>query len=49
MQWYIERIFPVERRIVKTVRPLVSRVTTLPIAGSASSTRSSDSTGTSTP
>ena len=33
MQWYIERIFPVERRIVKTVRPLVSRVTSLPIAG----------------
>ena len=33
MDWYIERIFPVERRIVKTVRPLVSRVTTLPIAG----------------
>ncbi len=33
MQWYIERIFPVERRIVKTVRPIVSRVTTLPIAG----------------
>jgi arsenite-transporting ATPase len=33
MKWYIERIFPVERRIVKTVRPIVSRVTTLPIAG----------------
>jgi arsenite/tail-anchored protein-transporting ATPase len=33
MQWYIERIFPVERRIVKTVRPIVTRVTTLPIAG----------------
>jgi arsenite-transporting ATPase len=33
MQWYIERIFPVERRIVKTVRPLVTKVTTLPIAG----------------
>ncbi len=33
MQWYIERIFPVERRIVKTVRPLVSRVTSLPLAG----------------
>ena len=33
MQWYIERIFPVERRIVKTVRPLMSRMTTLPIAG----------------
>jgi arsenite/tail-anchored protein-transporting ATPase len=33
MQWYIERIFPVERRIVKTVRPIMSRMTTLPIAG----------------
>ena len=30
--WYIERIFPVERRIVKAVRPLLSRVTTMPIA-----------------
>src|SRR5919205_1393171 len=33
MQWYIERIFPVERRIVKTIRPIVSKMTTLPIAG----------------
>ena len=33
MNWYIERIFPVERRIVKTVRPIVSRMTSLPIAG----------------
>ena len=33
MNWYIERIFPVERRIVKTVRPLVSKMTSLPIAG----------------
>jgi arsenite/tail-anchored protein-transporting ATPase len=33
MQWYIERIFPMERRIVKTVRPIMSRMTTLPIAG----------------
>ena len=33
MNWYIERIFPVERRVVKTIRPLVSRITTLPIAG----------------
>jgi arsenite-transporting ATPase len=33
MNWYIERIFPVEKRIVKTVRPLVSRMTSLPIAG----------------
>jgi arsenite-transporting ATPase len=32
MNWYIERIFPVERRIVKTVRPIVTRMTSLPIA-----------------
>src|SRR5580765_765561 len=30
--WYIERIFPVERKVVKAVRPLVSRMTSLPIA-----------------
>jgi arsenite-transporting ATPase len=33
MTWYIERIFPVQRRVVKAVRPLVSRTTSLPIAG----------------
>jgi arsenite-transporting ATPase len=33
MNWYIERIFPVQRRVVKAVRPLVSRTTSLPIAG----------------
>jgi len=33
MNWYIERIFPMERRVVKAVRPLVSKITTLPIAG----------------
>ncbi|MDP9327147.1 MAG: TRC40/GET3/ArsA family transport-energizing ATPase [Actinomycetota bacterium] len=33
MSWYIERIFPVERRVVKTIRPIVSKLTTLPIAG----------------
>src|SRR5215212_4388522 len=33
MTWYIERIFPVQRRVVKAVRPLVSRTTNLPIAG----------------
>ena len=32
LSWYIERIFPVERRIVKAVRPLLSRVTSMPIA-----------------
>ena len=35
MNWYIERIFPVERRVVKTIRPIVSKMTTLPIAGDA--------------
>src|SRR4029079_16894059 len=33
MNWYIERIFPVQRRVVKPLRPLVSRPATLPIAG----------------
>jgi arsenite-transporting ATPase len=33
MNWYIERIFPVQRRVVKAVRPLVTRTTSLPIAG----------------
>jgi arsenite/tail-anchored protein-transporting ATPase len=33
MNWYIERIFPVERRVVKTIRPLVTRMTSLPVAG----------------
>src|SRR5919202_4331058 len=32
MNWYIERIFPVERRVVKTIRPLLTRITTMPIA-----------------
>src|SRR5438876_10143277 len=32
MNWYIDRIFPVERRLVKTIRPLLSRLTTMPIA-----------------
>src|SRR5919201_1335538 len=33
MNWYIERIFPVERRVVKTIRPMLTKITTLPIAG----------------
>src|ERR671936_365053 len=32
MNWYIERIFPVERRVVRAVRPLVTKITSLPIA-----------------
>jgi arsenite-transporting ATPase len=33
MNWYIERIFPVQRRVARAVRPLVTRTTSLPIAG----------------
>ncbi len=33
MSWYIERIWPVERKVVRAVRPLISRVTSMPIAG----------------
>jgi len=32
MNWYIERIFPVERRVVKTIRPILTRITSMPIA-----------------
>ena len=32
MNWYIERIFPVERRVVKTIRPLLTKITSMPIA-----------------
>jgi arsenite-transporting ATPase len=31
--WYMDRVFPVERRVVQAVRPLLSHVTSLPIAG----------------
>lgn len=30
MSWYIEKIFPVERKIVKTIRPVLSRFKGLP-------------------
>jgi arsenite/tail-anchored protein-transporting ATPase len=32
MNWYIERIFPVQRGLVKTVRPVLTRLTSMPIA-----------------
>jgi arsenite-transporting ATPase len=32
MNWYIERIFPVQRRVVKTARPILTRITSMPIA-----------------
>src|SRR5438876_3975698 len=33
LSWYMERIFPVERRVAKVVRPILSRLTSLPMAG----------------
>jgi len=33
MNWYIGRIFPVQRRVTRGVRPIVTRMTSLPIAG----------------
>jgi arsenite-transporting ATPase len=29
-RWYMERVFPLERRVVKVVRPILQRVTSLP-------------------
>ena len=34
MQWYMERIFPVERRVVGALRPVARRMTALPIPDS---------------
>jgi arsenite-transporting ATPase len=31
-RWYIERIFPIERRVVRVVRPVLERVTSMPVA-----------------
>lgn len=33
LSWYMQRVFPVERRMVRLVRPVVSRLTSLPVAG----------------
>lgn len=30
LSWYIEKIFPIERKIVKTVRPVLQRIKSLP-------------------
>ena len=32
LSWYMNRIFPVERRLAKVMRPVISRVTSLPVA-----------------
>jgi len=31
IQWYMERIFPIERRVMGTLRPIAKRVTSLPL------------------
>jgi arsenite-transporting ATPase len=31
MNWYIERIFPIHRGVTKTIRPVLTRMTTMPI------------------
>jgi len=33
--WYMQRIFPVERRVLNLVRPVVKRVTSIPVASDA--------------
>jgi arsenite-transporting ATPase len=35
LAWYMERVFPVGRRVNKVVAPLLGRVTSLPVAGDA--------------
>jgi arsenite-transporting ATPase len=32
LAWYMDRIFPVERRVVQTVRPLLRHLTSMPVA-----------------
>jgi arsenite/tail-anchored protein-transporting ATPase len=32
LAWYMDRVFPVERRVVQVVRPLLAHVTSMPIA-----------------
>jgi len=32
LSWYMEKMFPIGRRVAKVVRPVLSRVTTLPMA-----------------
>jgi arsenite-transporting ATPase len=33
LSWYMERLFPIGRRLTGIVRPLLSRMTTMPVAG----------------
>ena len=33
IQWYMERIFPIERRVMGALRPVAKRITSLPLPG----------------
>lgn len=33
--WYMERIFPLERKVARAVRPMLGRMTTMPLPGEA--------------
>ncbi|HEX9530352.1 MAG TPA: ArsA family ATPase [Acidimicrobiales bacterium] len=33
LRWYMERVFPVERTVTKLIRPLLQRLSDLPVAG----------------
>ena len=33
IQWYMERVFPIERRVMGALRPVAKRVTSLPLPG----------------
>jgi arsenite/tail-anchored protein-transporting ATPase len=35
MSWYMEKLFPVSRRVAKVVRPVMTRVSSMPIANDA--------------
>jgi arsenite-transporting ATPase len=35
LRWYMERVFPVSRTVTRLVRPIVSRVTSMPVASEA--------------
>jgi arsenite-transporting ATPase len=35
MSWYMEKMFPIGRRVAKVVRPVISKVSTMPIADEA--------------
>ena len=33
LRWYMERVFPVSRKVTRLVKPLVSKVSSIPVAG----------------